>query len=314
MNVIEIGPLAYGNPQAKISYTTFVHRIKEGELPARLLEAATDLIQSRSCMIDVTVPGDGCIDGRNDHERLKVAGGGYLTGTAMLLGVEPALETSDAEVARAAELLSTQHILCGAHTGEHESDEATDCGANDKFELILAAGLEYKKEISANVEAISTIVNYDYQQSKFDAVLDGWKATLEKTGFFVKNNGQTRLAEIKKALQKVDEAEGEGTSEGVVRRLSGDHKEAFIIANLAEDQTFSQVQFKEKLQGLFAQVLPQELPQTFVVDIPRVIEIADALARETGEDADTLFYAGLGYQFATAATLTDGTLHTFIVE
>ena len=175
MNVIEIGPLHYGNSNATISYINFEKRIEAGELPSAILDTATEFIRSGNGMVTIQHQDDGCIDGRatqlvtyftkdgeehtnearvGTHNRSKVAGGGYFTGAAMLLGANDLKENADTQIAYTAEVLSQQGIACGAHTGEHESLEGTDCGANDKFDLILRTSLEYADSIAVNVEAI----------------------------------------------------------------------------------------------------------------------------------------------------------------
>lgn len=334
MNVTELGPLHYGNPNATISYINFEKRIESGELPPTVLETAVDFITSKEGMVEVHHHDDGCIDGRctlqvstfkngseqtteadnSNHERFKVAGGGYFTGSAMLLGALTPQVDANRQVAYTGELLSRQGIFSGAHTGEHESLEGTDCGANDKFDLILMNGLEHADSIAVNVEAIVKALGYDFESSKFSTVIEGWKRTLDTQGFFNGSNGQTRLSEVKKTLQRGEEASSAGEPVAVTKRLGGDHKEAFIVANLIEGKTFAQGKLAAQLAEAYPSVAAKELPQAFVVDFPRVVEIAKALAVETNASFEELLYAGIAYQFATAATLTDGTLRTFLVH
>ena len=334
MNVTELGPLHYGNPSATISYINFEKRIENGELPPAILETAVDFITSKNGMVHVHNHDDGCIDGRctlqvstfkngseqtaeadnSNHERFKVAGGGYFTGSAMLLGAETPQANANAQVAYTGELLSHQGIFSGAHTGEHESLEGTDCGANDKFDVIIMNGLEYADSIAVNTEAIVQALNYEYSEVTFAAVLEGWKKTLDTQGFFAGSNGQTRYGEVKKTLQRAEEVSTNGAPVAVSKRLGGNHKEAFIIANLITETTFAQGLLAKALKDAFPEVPSEELPQAFVVDFPRIVEIAKALAQETGDDFESLLYAGIAYQFATAATLTDGTLRTFLVH
>ena len=57
-----------------------------------------------------------------------------------------------------------------------------------------------------------------------------------------------------------------------------------------------------------------ELPQVFVVDVPRIVELAQAVSlNKPVENAFAIaLQAGVSYQLATAATLTDGSLRVFI--
>jgi len=328
MNIIPLGPLEYGNPEAKIT----------GRVDPFIFEKSTEVIESKKCMVEVHHHDDGCIDGRgtekvifykdgeeyindadnSNHERFKVAGGGYMTGSAMLLGAEGPQVSIDAQIAYTTELLGQKGIYCGAHTGAHENGESTDCGANDKYDVILGKGLDFKDNIGANVEAIVTAQNLSFDAQKLETVFARWQAVLGAQGFFEGSTGQSRLNEVKKTLNRAEQETTNEEQPAVIKRLAGDHKEAFIVANLVESKTFSQGTFaselKAKVEEAGGSVENEALPQAFVVDIPRIKEIAKALAEQTGDDFDELYYSGLAYQFATAATLTDGTLHTFIVE
>ena len=54
----------------------------------------------------------------------------------------------------------------------------------------------------------------------------------------------------------------------------------------------------------------------FVVDLPRIVALAHAMADDREDPAafQLALEAGLAFQVATAATLTDGTLRTFVVS
>ncbi len=64
-------------------------------------------------------------------------------------------------------------------------------------------------------------------------------------------------------------------------------------------------------------IAPKDLPQVFAVDVPRIVQLARAMAegRDDPQHAfEVALFAGLAFQFATASYLTDGSLRTFVVH
>lgn len=329
MNVTELGPLNYGTP-GKISYTYFENRINKGELPPTILDKTAEIIESKACMVKVHGHSDGCIDGRctktahyfdedgneveaPNEDRYKVAGGGYVTGASMLLGTEAPQVNANAQIAYTTELLNRHGVVCGVHTADHAAPGGTGCGANDSFETILGNGLEHAQSIAGNVQAIMKALGYEYSSTTFEAVLKGWETTLQTTGFFEGTDGKSRYEEIKKGMQRAQKASSNDQPVATSKELTGEHREAFIVANLVKGVTFSQPILAAKLNEAFPEVAQDELPQAFVIDFQRIVELAEALASETDGDFESLLQAGIAYQFATAATLTDGSLPAFLV-
>lgn len=343
MHTIEISPLRYGNEASSISYDK---QLQSGELTTEAVKVALEAIHSKECMVAIHETDDGCIDGRcsatvsyfkdgqeitapadnSNHERYKVAGGGYITGTGMVLalGSEYRQDTLDTQVAYTTALLNEKGITCGMHTADvHGSLTGTGCGANDQLPTILRNGGVYADQIGANIEALVGIAGMPYKPEIFGRVLANWNETLETEGFSEESTGASRLIEMKKAVQLAQNQSNSEKPVAVSKHLAGDHKEDFIILNFVEGKTFSQDAFKKRLAAAFAiDPLSKEaegIAQTFVVDVPRIVAMSSALSTdETGETDntrfETLLYAGVAYQLATAATLTDGSLRTFVVQ
>lgn len=332
--VEELGPLGYGNADSKISYQK---QHENGELSDEVDARAAEIIQSGEMMRDITDNDDGCIDGRpavellyinqdgefytkaiDDaavHERAKVAGGGYITGLAMKRAIDMAGEHVDDDIKAVADTLAKSGVYCGAHTGAHSHDSATDCGANDKIDNILANGVLYREEIGKNVEALLEAAGLEYDESKLNAVFGGWSETLDRGDYFNGSNGASRFSAIEDSLRKAQETSGDYSKPvAVSKHLAGDHKEDYIVINYVDGKTFSQAGFRKKLAEEFPEIPDETRAQAFVVDVPRIIQLAKAMTSNREADFETALYAGVAYQLATAATLTDGTLRTFTVR
>lgn len=332
--VIEVPALGFGNPESKISYT---RQRENGELPADVDGRAVEIITSGVAMRFITDTDDGCIDGRPavellyineqcqfytkpiedaaEHERAKVAGGGYITALAMKQALEAAAGHVDADMRSVADSLASAGVHCGAHTGAHGHSEATDCGANDKIETILAKGVSFQTEIAGELRDLLAVAGLDFKADTYEAVMDGWQRTLNQTEYFAGSNGATRFSAIEESLKKAQEARGDYSKPvGVSKQLAGDHKEDYIIINYIDGKTFSQAAFRQQLIEEFPDIPDETRAQAFVVDVPRVVELAKAMTKDQEEDFLAALYAGIAYQLATAATLTDGTLRTFIVK
>lgn len=331
--VTEISPLGFGS--GSISYEA---QRTSGELSAEVDARAAEIILSGDMMHEVTDQDDGCIDGRpavevlfinaNDefttrpidnsaeHERAKVAGGGYITALAMKRALDLPSGHIDDDIRETALILAQDGVYCGAHTGAHSHEDATDCGANDKIDRILSNGVLYRKEINDVTRSLIEVAGLEYHESTLtDKVFEGWSQTVAKREYFDGSTGASRFGAIEDSIRTVQEASGDFTKPlAVSKHLAGDHKEDYIVINYQEGKTFSQAAFHEVLAGEFPNHEDKKLAQAFVVDVPRIVRLAKALTRDRSEDFETALYAGVAYQLATAATLTDGTLRTFVVK
>jgi hypothetical protein len=332
--VLEVSPMGYGNPDAMIS-------LAKNPLSKEIAEKSTELITSGSCMAKITDQDDGCMDGRGaiwaqfpdkfgrlvddtvtpgKHLRAKLAGGGYLTSLAMKCALDSHDAKVDVELASVVATLTAQKIACGTHSGQHknEGEGRTDCGANDNLDTIFEKGINYFGDITKTIEGIYTAVGLPYNEGTAHSVAAGWAGTIEHEGYFEGSTGESRHEVIMAGILEAQNSLGGGEDSPVAasKHLRGGHKEAFVVINFCEGQTFSQDSFRLQLAEQFPNMKEDQLPQVFVVDVPRIVKLAHAMARGREDETksfDTALFAGVAYQFATAATLTDGSLRTFIV-
>lgn len=328
LTITEIGPLKYGNPDATISYEK---KLASGELTQPVADRVAELLGSGELLVAVDNQDDGCIDGRptesvlfidengeftthesdnHGHERAKVAGGGYFTATAMRLGAGYKGESIDDDILTAGSELTIKGVFCGAHTGEHQHGEATDCGANDKLLSILYAALQFEDEIADTTRALIEQAGMEYNPETFKAVIAKWQTVVGDEDYFAESAGGSRLSAVEAIMASAHNATSHEKPLSVIKKLSGDHKEIGLVVNYVQDKTFSQVALADELKKSFPEIEAKGLPQTFVVDAWRLVELAKASVQP--EEFETALYAGVMYQAATAATLTDGSLPTFI--
>lgn len=347
--VTEIPSLGYGNPDSKISYSK---QLESGELTEAVAVRSVEIIKSGEMMKPIDNEDDGCIDGRptvellfingngefstkmvpnnEGHERSKVAGGGYMTSLAMQRALEQPSVTLDEDLFNVANKLTSQEIYCGAHSGEHGHGDSTDCGANDRFQPILEDGIIFREPIATNVQQLLEVAGVEYDQEIMDDVFNGWSTTLDRDEYFDGSTGKTRFGVIERSIRDAQERAGSYDKPiAVSKHLAGNHKEDFIVVNFLEGQTFSQVAFAKKLAEEFPDIAEDKRAQAFVVDVPRIVKLAKVMGSVLDKAADgddiqrtddetamrttKALYAGVAYQLATAATLTDGSLRNFVV-
>lgn len=335
VKVLELSPLGYGNSESKIRY----ERETDPEVMGAMKEATSEFIKSGNGLVDISEKDDGCIDGRTamsvtyvdqsgasrtvevafdvevaGHERYKVAGGGYITALAMELAVHPPAEGVVTVLRSVATSLAERGVYCGGHTGEHEDTEArtTDCGARDKEEPILETSLIYKDDVSQSTKLVCETAGRSYSEQAQSTVYENWAYALSKDSFFENSTGSSQAKAISDFIKEAQLAAGQEHPLAVSKKLRGDHNERFIVANFVEGKTFSQKLLRDHLRKLFPDMDESEYPQAFVVDVPRIIELAQALYSDETEQQIAV-QAGTTYQFGTAATLTDGSLRVVAI-
>jgi hypothetical protein len=326
ITVLPLGVMGYGNADSSISRTK---QLKSGELGVDVDRRSQEIINSGKLLVAVNEKDDGCIDGRetvelyvsssdsiqlkpaddiHNHERAKVAGGGYITGQAIRLGLGMKGSSIDDDLVLLGEDFSSKAIYCGAHTGAHKQGDGTDCGANDKFSLILQNAITFKDQVEVSVKAIIETAGLTFDKAIFDAVLLQWQAVLNDEIYFGKSTGASRLQSIFTVQSKAGKKDSDKPL-AVTKHLNGDHNEDYIIINFIKDRTVSQALLAQTLRVDFPSLSDKNLAQVFVVDAWRIIELAKAIAES--DNFETALYSGVIYQVATAATLTDGSLPLF---
>lgn len=322
-NVTILEPMGYGIPDATISHEKMT---KSGELRPEVDTAAQEYLKSGEGLIAVHEHDDGCIDGRcteqvytsagelkqsdsSNHERAKVSGGGYITGQAIRLGVGVRGESIDSDLAAIGTDFAEKDIVCGAHSGGQLSGEGTGCGANDKFRAILENATVYKDNLRETTEGLLGLIGAEFNEASFNTVIDNWATVASDDSYFAESTGKTRLNTVLATQAALAETAKGEKPPAVTKHLKGDHNEAYIVVNFVEGKTLSQNALLEVLRKEFPGVPDEELPQAFVVDGWRVAELANAAVQDDKKEA--ALYAGVVFQLATAATLTDGSLKVF---
>jgi hypothetical protein len=169
--------------------------------------------------------------------------------------------------------------------------------------------LKFREQIEASTGALVQAAGLEFHPEVLERVLANWKAALEDEPYFAGSTGASRLKTILATQAAATEVAGEERPLAVTKHLGGDHNEDYIIVNYIDGTTFSQGALAETLREAFPDKDDKNLAQAFVVDVWRVLKLAQASVVE--DEFETALYAGVAYQVATAATLTDGSLKMF---
>ena len=331
ITVEQLERMVYGTEGAAISLDKHNESAEyDAEIDARFWE----MVRSGEALVAISENDDGCIDGRwtvkvlfnengelqvhvvenNDgHERAKVSGGGYMTGLAMRLGAGVRGGSIDEDVTETGEVLAEKNVFCGAHNATHAHGEgSTGCGANDNFPLILHNAIAYREGIEKTTRQLLDQAGVPFDEATFNQVLANWEEVLSGKTYFEGSTGASRLQRILDVQIEQSELGAKRKPVAVTKELGGGHKEIAIIANFIGGKTVSQGMIAQKLSDEFGTkegFNAESLPQAFVVDAWRIVELANAAVDES--QATEALYAGVMYQAATAATLTDGSLEMF---
>lgn len=335
MNLVitEIIPMGYGNPNSTISYDK---QIESGELKPEVAARSREIIASGECMHPVTDNDDGCIDGRPaeevlyvdekgnfytkpiedaaEHIREKVAGGGYITGYAMYTGLGRKGASLDEDFHDVGKITNSKKLCCGAHTASGSHGATTGCGANDKVGEILANGIVFKEQIAKNTRALLEAGGVSFDETVFTTIIGNWQATIEDEAYFDASTGAQRFNAIQDNIKEAQAADGGTKAVSVSKNLVGSHNEDFIVVSYVEGYSFSQAHFTKALAESFPENPIEKSAQVFAIDVPRIIKLAKAIGGDDEQQVNAALYAGVAYQLATAATLTDGSLPIFLVK
>jgi hypothetical protein len=238
---------------------------------------------------------DGCGDGRpagvvtqddtqfsRSLNRAKVFGGGATMAAAVAVGLGQAQGQTLSQVFAGAIQLMGQHGLdFGAHTDDHAQAPKSGCGAIDNAPAILQQAVAQEQAIRTTITALGI------DDADLDDVYENFKAF---------------VAQPTENYSGHDVMDSIAANHKVIKQLTGDHKEMYIVLNMVPTQTINQAKIRE---------VSQDQVQVFGVDMWRVWEIAHALGAEKSGQA---FLAELVYTLATAAVLTAGDLPVYAAQ
>lgn len=298
-------------------------RMRSGDMLWDELQAGKNIIMNDPevfAKIDSDASDDGCGDGRQaarifriidektgemqefnkSRRRAKLFGGGLVVASSMwraISGPTRNQETVLGDRQFIAGKLSELDIQYGAHTDNHAKGEACGCGAIDKYPEITANALKYRSNIEATLQALYGD-SYEESISAIESVFATYQAIYDDETYFSNAAGQTTMDLIKR-------------DGAVVKELSDQHLEAYVVLNDIEGTTFDQRRFDTKLKDAGV----DSEPQAFVIDIWRGRMYADAAAQIAAEnilgvdveEARKKAYADfLIRTLAVSATLTAG--------
>lgn len=238
----------------------------------------------------VEVNDDGCGDGRpwwkiiqeytdengdtkirffgKSKLRAKVFGGGLVAAASMWRTLQGVPRDNAATVggdrAFMAVKLAESEFVHGAHSDDHAEAPNCGCGAIDKYPLITANAVKYKKEIIDTLE----VMYGDAFKDNESAILQAYgvyEKLAESEGYFTDASGQESMAQILE-------------SGAVVKELAGRHIEETIVINDVEGTTLDQRHFTETVKNLHDQEKPR-IVQAFCVDTWRGRQIADVVTK-----------------------------------
>lgn len=333
-----------GNPDSSISMTKYLDQATYENQKKEIAESMHEIIASGECLVTCSHDDDGCLDGRctseiavpngqefevvnvehnKDNERAKLAGGGYTTALAMYAALGEKSASPEGDIVYIADEFAKQGIHCGAHTGGHGSEDLgkTDCGANDKLRDIIACGANHREVVAAVTAALFKHSTDLFGEGSMNKALDAWANVQSDEEYFANSNGVSRLDAIRASILNTQDNSGRDGKVAVIKNLKDDHNEIELVVDYEQGHTFSQTKLRNLLAEKYPNVDAKDLPQVFVLDFWRVQQLAYAVAvmpeRESGrartdeEIQDryaTAIHAGVAFQVATYATLTDGSL------
>lgn len=321
-----------GNPDAGISIEK---RLADGSLSEHQLAACREVLMQPDCFVAVSEKDCGCIDGRvahkvtfhdadgnvvarkkdaltiTHHNRAKVAGGGYGTQLAAWIGAFGHGESMNDDLRAVGAHSTDSGVICGAHTGDHETESSTDCGAIDKTIPILRRAVENKDALLKNLEAALSLMREDFDQETATAVLKNWHNACKDQQYVASDHPEQRMRIIRDEIipHAQEQLGSKDHPVAVIKQLKGDHGEVAIVLNIVEGTTLSQRKYAQSMRNRLELSKDDVIPEAFCVDLWRVQELADTY--RNNELHQNVLHAAVAFQLATDNQLTDGTLAYF---
>lgn len=249
-----------------------------------------------------------CVDEREalEHQpvRYKMAGGNLTTGFAAaeladwsLYADEQRDSTPEQRVDTVADFLVAADEKLGAHVDNHADESVTNCKAADAYPLIINAVGEHGHDIEFEAQM------KDVLGAHFDPEV--WNATV------------TRSAEkaAKPELQNwsgyfiIDTVKKYG---GIVEVLNGDHQNKQLDPNNERKNHWGEGVGVNTVPGHSNNRDKARIPY-FQVDIPKVVEVCQKMAKD-GAEFSRLLHAAAAYQIAIRYKITSGQRNVEITE
>ncbi|HYF97117.1 MAG TPA: hypothetical protein VD947_03720 [Patescibacteria group bacterium] len=302
-----IAPEGLGFGEGSISV---VARLEDPEDPLtpQIMGKVDEILTGKKALVPKETDDDGCPDGRGvgrilkgltfineSFHRAKVFGGGLTMGVSARIGLGQAKTGLKKLFKSESKELRNAGLDYGAHTAAGAPDNKSGCGAIDESPVIVGNVPNYREDIKATVGGLSVILeenDVNTDEIYVDEVIDNYEGY--KENYIVDENyaGKEVMEEV--VLE----------DEKVVKELEGPHLEVAIAINTVKDMTVDQELIRSETDGI---------AQVFVVDLWRIVEIADKRYKDPQERSKAVI-SMLAYSLSTAATLTDGTLPVYLIK
>jgi hypothetical protein len=184
---------------------------------------------------------------------------------------------------------SKDNFVIGGHIDDHSKPPMSGCGAIDRMPEILETANDAKNRegIQTYVQAIMADI---YDENIFDEVM-AMLATLEPMDYFRSHDNDYRQDLLKEITSRADR--------NVVEKLSGNHKEVFVIVNRAPMSSLDKEKFVHSADGN---------AQAFSYDFWYVQELAAKMFPNSKAAQVKFCTANIIFNIAAAMVLTDGSL------
>lgn len=292
--IVVLAPNGFGFGEGKISTKTQLENPEVSNLTHEALDTGLEIIQDGVPFkeVDKDAQDDGCGDGRwtkivyklkdrvtglkekfnKSRLRAKIFGGGLVTASSMFRSAIPGTVDEASTVLDDREyvagLLQEAGIEHGGHTDDHEHpDGSSGCGAIDKYPLITANAVKFRKEIT---NVLKTVYGDEYaaRESAIGEVFSSYEDQVKHSDTYFQD------AEGNKTIELMER------NGSVIKQLADEHLEDFVVINDVEGTTFDQRAFDEEMKerGI------KGTAQAFVIDAWRGRMYADFIAKIAQEE------------------------------
>ncbi|MDB5186706.1 MAG: hypothetical protein JWM07_178 [Candidatus Saccharibacteria bacterium] len=262
-------------------------RIENSELSHDDLRIGNEIISNDPEVFsktDIDANDDGCGDGRQaarifrivdtktgemeefnkSRRRAKLFGGGLVVASSMWRAISGPVRRNETVLGDRqfiAGKLSDMNIEYGAHTDTDAEGDMSGCGAIDHHPKTTKNALKYRTQIEGVLRVLYG-ESYAENVTAIESVFATYQAIEDDKMYYSNADGKSTMDFIK-------------NDGAVIKELSADHLEAYVVLNDIEGTTFDQRKFDVKLKDAGV----ESEPQAFVIDIWRGRMYADAIAQ-----------------------------------